>query len=261
MKKETTIITLATMTEAQKAMLNEEQLTLLNSMTGSVSDKIVSSTIKSMLKEAEKAKKLEAAALEKENKKAARAIENEKKHAEKYLSFHTSNVDLGIENERNDLKGMVVVKSSEYGTEVVIPSGHDANAVVVVRQLQKETSYRTLLTNLGLTELRDSLAHEVLDEKVDYEVVFDTKQKRSARTANLVHNNKVLVSGWIVEAIRFKKIADIVEFLQKQVNSKGESRYNTLDLDILSKAEEAGDKTSARLAKKYGDYFTMKGLK
>lgn len=236
MKKETTIITLASMTEEQKAMLSEEQMSIVKSMTDSnVSEKIVSSTIKSMIREAEKAQKLQLKAIENENKKALRAAEREAKHAEKYLSFHTSNEDLEIVDERNDLKGMVIVKSAKFGLEVVIPSGHDNNAVVVLRQI---------------------------DDSGKYDIAFDTKQKRCARTANLVHNNKALVSDWIKEAVaRFETIYELVDFLQNQVNTKGEQRYSTLDLDLLNEAQKAGDKASARLAKKYGEYFTMKGLK
>jgi len=239
MKKETTTFTLATLTAEQKAMLSVEQFDAIKAVESTLSEKQVSNLLASMLKEAEKAKKLEIekAIREKEKlaKKEARKAENEVKHAEKYLSFHTSNVELEIENERDDLKGMVIVTSKKFGLQVVIPSGHDNNAVVILRQT---------------------------DENGAYEMVFDTKQKRSARTANLVHNNKKLVTGWIEEAVsRFSNIYELVEFLNKQVNNKGENRYNTLDLDILNEAQKAGDKTSARLAKKYGEYFTIKSIK
>jgi len=240
MAQKTTYISLSTLTAEQKALITDEQMATLKGLETALvnvagADKLMDSAIKSAIKATENEAKLALKEAEKAEKKAQRQADKDAKHAEKYISFTTSCKELDIESERNDLKGMVIVNSKKFGTEVVIPSGHDANSIVILRQTNPEGAY---------------------------EMVFDTKQKRCARTANLVHNNKTMVAGWIKDAVsRFNNIFELAEFLKKQVNSKGEAKYNVLDLDLLNEMQNKGDKTAARLAKKYGSYYTVKSIR
>lgn len=237
--KKTNYISFATLTAEQKALLDEEQLAVIESITGKVPAKNEHSIISAMLKTAAKLLENEQKAAEREAKKQARIAENLAKYADRNLFFGVEGED---GEERNKLDGMVICRSKKFGTEVVFPKGHDNNAAVILR-------------TVAVPMTRED------GEETDYEMVFDTKNKRTAKNAALVRNNKALVSSWILKAVaRFPKMNDLTAFLEKQVNSKGEKRFNTLDLDILNKAQQAGDKTSARLAKKYGEYFTIKSL-
>lgn len=231
----TTYLTLATLTSEQKALLDAEQIEVLTGLEGKVTKQSMHSLINSMLKGAAKIKENAIKEAERQARKEAKIAENEAKYAERNLFF-------GVEDERNKLDGMVICRSKKFGTEVVFPKGHDNNAAVILRTIE------------GTSTRKDG-------QTTDYEMVFDTKNKRTAKNAALVRNNKKLVSSWILEAVeRFPLMADLTAFLEKQVNAKGEKRFNSLDLDILNEAQQAGDKTSARLAKKYGEYFTIKSL-
>lgn len=231
----TTYLTLATLTADQRALLDDEQVKAIEAIEGKVTKQSVHSLINSMLKGAAKIKEQEAKEAEKQARREAKIAENAAKYAERNLFF-------GVEDEKNKLDGMVICRSKKFGVEVVFPKGHDNNAAVILRTIE-------------FTSARKD------GQTTDYEMVFDTKNKRNAKNAALVRNNKKLVSGWILEAVeRFPLMADLTAFLEKQVNNKGEKRFNTLDLDILNEAQQAGDKTSARLAKKYGEYFTIKSL-
>lgn len=231
----TTYLTLATLTADQRALLDDEQIKAIEAIEGKVAKQSVHSLINSMLRGAVKIKEQEAKDAEREARRQAKIEENLAKYADRNLYF-------GVEDERNKLDGMVIVNSAKFGTEVVFPKGHDNNAIVILRTME--------------TPVKRADGQET-----DYEMVFDTKNKKNAKNSALVRNNKKLVAGWIREAVeRFPKMDDLTAFLRKQVNNKGEKRFNELDLDILNKAQQAGDKTSARLAKKYGEYFTNKSL-
>lgn len=247
--------TLSNLTAEQKAIFTADQLETVTTLTKTkgVSESIVSNFIEGVLK-----------ATEKEAKAKARAEVNDAKHLEKYLSFKLTNLDDKTKADRFDLAGMVIVNSEKFGQEVVIPRGHDDNAVVVLRKIAEPKTLEAILKSMGaagkalLAELTDAEKALLLD----YEIVLTTKRKHDSRTDMLVKNNSAFVVKIVKAAVvsRFCKIADLAAFLEGVKNAKGERKYQTLDLDDLNKAGQKGDKTAARNGEKYGKYFTCKNI-
>ena len=247
--------TLSNLTAEQKAVITDDQMSVITTLsnTTGVTEKVVSDYIADVLKAAEKAVKAK-----------ARAEENDAKHLEKYLSYKLTNLDDATKTDRFDLAGMVVVISEKFGKEVVIPRGHDDNAVVVLRKAKEEKTLEQMLKSLATAgkKLLESLTEAEKALVLDYDLVLTTKRKHDSRTDQLVKNNCGFVVKIIKAAVlsRFTKIDDLTSFLEGVKDAKGERKYQTLDLDAMNEAGRKGDKTSARNAEKYGKYFTCKNI-
>lgn len=247
--------TLSNLTAEQKAVITDEQMSVITTLsnTAGVTDKVVSDYIANILKSAEKAVKAK-----------ARAEENDAKHLEKYLSYKLNNLEDASKTDRFDLAGMVVVTSEKFGKEVIIPRGHDDNAVVILRKAEKVKTMEQLLKGLATAgkKLLDELTDAEKATEIDYDVVLTTKRKHDSRTDQLVKNNCGFVVKIVKAAVlsRFSKIDDLATFLEGVVNSKGERKYQTLDLDDMIKAGKKGDKTATRNGDKYYHYFTCKNV-